>query len=291
MSLDTTCIVMTVFERQSQLDAQLAFLDRTLDPALGVAILVYDDGSAVPLTIPASRDDVRLLRGATNLGLIAARNAAFRAVMEDFDYLVVLDDDIRLYNIDAAIRLGIAALKAGNGIVSFPYIDLPLRPGASVAQFRRLLPATRRSSTCFFAGCSILPTSVLRRVGFLEGIYRFALEEEDYSLRLYAAGLPTAMLYGESVIAIHDHAPGKNPVERAALLLSNRFLYHYKFVRPVGLRVALNGAYAGLYLLKWRSVAVVRDANRRYAALKPAIERQPMPTRTLLGFLLRRYVI
>ncbi len=93
------------------------------------------------------------------------------------------------------------------------------------------------------------------------------------------------------VIAIHDHAPGKDHAERAALRLSNRYLYHYKFIRIAALRGALNLVYAALYCLKRRNIGVLRTASDRYAALKGSIVVQQIPVTTVLGFLLRRYVV
>ena len=290
MTGERICIVITVFGRQGMLDGQVAFLDKHLDPALGVDLIVYDDGSPEPMVLPPTRHPARLLRGAENLGLVGARNAVFRRILDSHDYVVVLDDDIRLYNVDAAIAHGIALLGQGFGVVSFPYIDLPVVQGARIAQFRRLLPVRRGSSGCFFAGCSIMPVRVLKEIGLFEATYRFALEEEDYSLRLYAAGVPTTMLLGERVLALHDHAAGKDHAARAALLLSNRFLYHRKFITSRVLRTALNGAYAAMYSWKRRSFGVVGEARTRYLALRGSIVPQAIPAPVVLGFLWRRYL-
>ena len=98
------------------------------------------------------------------------------------------------------------------------------------------------------------------------------------------------MLYGERVIAIHDHAPGKDHEERAALLLSNRFLYHHKFIRLRALRTLLNLAYTAVYCWKRRSFAVARAARRRYLALRGSITPQDIPAPVVIGFLWRRYL-
>ena len=257
-------------------------------------IVVYDDGSRVPLSFPEdpSRRVPHVHRGSENVGLIAGRNRLIDMAPDDARYLVFLDDDVFVYNLSGALTAAKADIDDGYGIVSIPFLDLPLHKKSRVSSNRLLLDLDPQSNDVvfFYGGCCVVSPTVFQRVGKLEEGYYRGHEEEDLALRLFSLGIKLKVLYGCNTIGIHDRGSAGRSDAYYVVSLSNRLAFHHKFVRSRILRGALDLIYMGLYLAKMRSLSPMRDALTRYREVRETVSIQRLNTGVVLAFLAKRYL-
>lgn len=285
-------ILLTIKDRQGYLDRQVDVLLRQL-PALKLLweIVVYDDGSSTPLTMPVSDHRVKLVRGERNVGLIEARNILANLVCDQAKYLFFLDDDIFVHNLERYIERAIQEISEGYSCVSAPFINLPTYKYERISTFKHVYDVTKNDDEAvyFFGGTSIFDRSAFVQAGGLEGNYYIYLEEEDLALRMYSLGMKIKIIYGDSFIAVHDQAPGKDFSERQVYLLSNRFLFHYKFIGNPLVRLAFNISYVAMYLMKSRSISLITRSCSRYASVRDKIFQNDISFGIMTKFLLKRY--
>lgn len=285
-------ILITIKDRQSYLDRQVIFLTDQLSKIdVKWEIIFYDDGSQHPLTLPSLCDQVRLVRGEANVGLIEARNRLAKLASMSSDYILFLDDDIFIHNIEVFITTAIEDIRSGYSCVSAPYINLPTYKYERISTFKHIYDVRRCDDDVvyFFGGTTIFDRDAFFKAGGLEGNYYIYLEEEDLALRMFSRSMKMKIMYGENVLAIHDQAPGKNFSERQVFLLSNRFIYHYKFIHNSALRLLFNVFYVLVYCLKFRSLNLIKSSVRRYSEVKSQVVREKIGSRTVLRFLVKRY--
>lgn len=285
-------ILMTIKDRQDYLDRQIAYLIPYLSSELSLSI--YDDGSLTPLVLPVQSDHISLVRGDVNVGLIEARNILLSKSSSKSKYVLFLDDDIFIHNFKLFLDDASKFLSEDESLlaVSCPYINLPTRKYAEISTFKKIIDTDKSDSgyvVYFFGGTSVFDRHKLISMGGLEGKYRIYLEEEDLALRAYASSLYFKVLYQNNYIAIHDQAPGKDFKGRSMFLLSNRMLFHYKFVKNPIVRIVLNFSYIILYFLKHRSFYLVRDAIARYKSHKAEFDRCVFSFPILLNFFKKRF--
>lgn len=285
-------ILMTIKDRQDYLNRQIDFLLPMLNEQL--RLTVFDDGSNTPLAIDTQNPFVRIFRSDINLGLIEARNQLLLSSYKDCKYVLYLDDDIFIHNFHLFIDFAVKRLEDGKNVaaVSCPYINLPTVKYGSISTFRKIKEFSASDSVFavyFFGGTSLFKRDLLSEYGGLEGIYRIYLEEEDLALRLYSAGYYFQIAYGQNFIAVHDQAPGKNFNERNVFLLSNRLLFHYKFVDNYVLRSILNFSYLVVYAIKMKKISDYKKAIERFRVSKSDIIRRPVSFGVFISFLMKRY--
>ncbi len=286
-------ILMTIKDRQSYLDRQLIYLAPFLSDS--VRLTVYDDGSLEKLQIPHGTPYVRILHGKENVGLIQARNVLLSNSYQDVEYVLFLDDDIFIYNFSQFLATAVDSLREDSRLlgVSCPYINLPTYKYESISTFTKLYdtnPSDQAYVVYFFGGTSVFSKKMLRDIGGLEGVYKIYLEEEDLALRAYCRGLFFKVLYGYQFIAIHDQAPNKSFEERAIFLLSNRMLFHYKFIGSFFIRMILNSIYLALYLIKTKKIGQLKLAVKRFKAESSKINREQIHLTTLVRFFQKRFL-
>jgi glycosyltransferase involved in cell wall biosynthesis len=227
------------------------FLVEALDSVLAQSysafelVLVDDassDGSFEQLEAYAARDSrVRVFRQPENLGIVAARNRAFREARADSRYFAILDsDDVALPD---RLERQVAFLEA--------HPDHALVGGHTLIideQSRAL--GIRRYPITYAQICAVLtrynpiaqPAVMLRR-SMLETVGQYSEEFprcQDYELWLrIAARYPIANLDRPVIRYRVSASQGKRTHLRQTLLLTlalqRRWLWHAKFVRPANL--------------------------------------------------------
>lgn len=283
---------MTIKDRQDYLTKQVEYLKPFLSSEL--YLTVYDDGSSSPLVLPESIEHTRILRGDVNKGLIEARNVLLSSSFEGVEYVLFLDDDIFIYNFQCFLNRALDVLKNDKSIlaVSCPYINLPSEKYGQISTFRKLFDTDRTDSnyvSYFFGGTSLFDKAMLLDIGGLEGKYKIYLEEEDLAIRAFSRSQYFKILYSNNFIAIHDQAPGKNLAERSIYLLSNRMLFHYKFVSNVVLRFFLNTGYVFIYLCKHKNLRMIFDSLRRYNSLRSEFSQYEFSGLLIFKFFMKRF--
>ena len=285
-------VLITIKDRQEYLFRQVEFLSReliTLD--IPWEVIIFDDGSEVPLVLGDAPAEFKLIGGGKNNGLIEARNILARNVSEKSEFLFFLDDDIFIHNLVAYIDDAVKEIDSGYSCVSAPYINLPTFKYESLSTFKHFYDVRRCDDDVvyFFGGTSIFKKDDFFLLRGLEGAYYIYLEEEDMALRMYVRGLRNKIMYGGNYIAIHDQAPGKNYFDRRVYLLSNRCVYHYKFVGSNLFLGLFNSLYFMAYLVKYRSFGLLRLALARYRLVRSEVVRQPVSLSLFARFLVKRY--
>ncbi len=265
-------ILICCYNRQDVLIRQLKYLDQNVVKYRDqVTIYVHDDGSEVPISLCESTQIPLILsRTESNSGLISARNILIRSAIDSNQFFLFLDDDLFLYNIDLFIEKSIDSLGAGADIAYCPYINLPLSSASKVENFKYFLNLKPNSTNVanFNGGASFFSKSAFDKVPNFFGDYYIYLEEEDFCFRLFLKEGRSVRLTGHNFIGIHDQQPGKNFIERRKYLLSNRFVYHYRFIDNFILRNILNASYVVLYFLKFRDVNLILDSIKRYQSIR-----------------------
>ncbi|MQT75616.1 MULTISPECIES: glycosyltransferase family 2 protein [Pseudomonas] len=285
-------ILITTRDRQEYIDRQITCLLRDLQNTdLISEILILDDGSEQELSVNSSNKKIKFFRSEQNLGLIEARNFLVKKSSPAVEYVFFLDDDIFIHNIELFFRKALTTLQSGYSCVTLPYINLPTYKYEKISTFKHIwdIRKTDDDSVYFFGGTSLFNKADFLTAGGLEGRYYIYLEEEDLALRMYAQQKKIMVLYGENYIAIHDQAPGKNFSERQIYLLSNRFVFHYKFIKSRALRAIFNLSYSVLYLAKTKSLSTISRSIKRYKLVQPTVQPQNIPLPTFINFLLKRY--
>jgi GT2 family glycosyltransferase len=285
-------ILMTIKDRQDYLQRQLEYFLPFLSSNL--RLTVYDDGSDIPLFLTGDTPFTRLIRGDINVGLIEARNNLLAHSYASSKYVLFLDDDIFIYNFDKFLELALYSLTHDDSLlaVSCPYINLPTQKYGVISTFKKIYDTDKLDSdyvVYFFGGTSLFDKEKLVSLGGLEGKYRIYLEEEDLALRAFCKNMYFKVLYSNNFIAIHDQAPGKNSEERSVYLLSNRMLFHYKFIRSSFLRNFLNLTYVCLYLVKTRDFTIIHRSIARYKNNRSDFLRLNFDNGILLKFFKKRF--
>lgn len=202
MSRPRVAAVLAAHNRKARTLACLAALARQ-DAAADVAVYLLDDGSTdgTGAAVAAGHPDVTLLQGDGELFWNGGmRRSLARAMVGDHDHYLLLNDDTEL---DAgALRILLdthAALGGGPAIVAGAVRD----PGTGTTtyggairtdrwrplSFRLVEPGDRpRSCDTMNANATLVPRSVVERVGNLDPAFRHALGDYDYGLRARAAG-------------------------------------------------------------------------------------------------------
>jgi GT2 family glycosyltransferase len=285
-------ILMTIKDRQDFLDRQLDYLRPHLSP--DIVLTVYDDGSEVPLYLSGDTSNIRIIRSEVNLGLIEARNRLLNISYNISKYVLFLDDDIFIYGFEKFIERAKRELEEDEKLlaVSCPYINLPSVKYGAISTFKKIYEFDKSDSSYvvyFFGGTSLFDRESLIQIGGLEGKYFIYLEEEDLALRSFLNSKYFKILYGYDFIAIHDQAPGKDFKQRNVYLLSNRFLFHYKFIKnPIFVNL-LNFIYIIIYLVKTRSFKTVLASLLRYRTVRHSFVRHDLSIRLLTKFFKMRF--
>jgi GT2 family glycosyltransferase len=288
-------ILITIKDRQDYFQRQLEFLEKNLEIENGkYEIIFFDDGSEVELKKVQSKLEYKLVRSRENLGLIQARNELSKLIDKDSKYILFIDDDIFIHNLNLFISQSVSILEQESSIaaVSCPYINLPTFKYEKISTFKSILKIDKKDDfvVYFFGGTSIFNRSIFEEFAGLEGLYQIYLEEEDLAFRMFAKGLYCRILYNKNVIAIHDQAPGKNFTQRNVYLLSNRLLYHYKFIENGFVRFLFNFTYICLYAFKMKNISLFIEAINRYKSLKIKIVRYNNSSTKFFRFMVKRYL-
>lgn len=166
-------------------------LDQTLRKvhAFGLAacpLLLFDDGSSPHLNPPAVAlfKRARIIRVARSVGHPCGRNVIADEASTPF--LLQLDDDSYPVEGDMQALLGFASQTARWLAIAMPF-DEPTRERWSVG-----VPADRAVPVRSFVGCSVLlNVESFRRLGGHAAWIGKSVEEDELSMRAWAAGLPT----------------------------------------------------------------------------------------------------
>lgn len=285
-------IIIVSKDRQAYIDRQVRELNKWLpDLGIDVEVVFYDDGSIEPLNVVNCNFNYKSSRIEKNVGLIQARNNAVDLTHANSKYLFFLDDDIFIFNFISYVEAALTAIDEGYTGVSLPFINLPTFKYEQLSTFKHIIDVKGRDDCCvyFFGGTSIFLKSDFIDAGGLEGEYFIYLEEEDFALRLFDLGKKLKVLYGNNFIGIHDQAQGKDWDERGIYLLSNRLLYHYKFVSNPIIHYSLNTLYVFAYFIKFRSWKKINRSFNRYRNKKVTVSKVNIKTSAFLRFLVKRY--
>ncbi len=284
-------ILICCYNRQEALIRQLDYLaTNVIKHKNRIVVRVHDDGSKYPLVISNCYDfPVFLTRSDDNFGLISARNSLIKSAAENF--CIFLDDDLFIFNIDSFIDDSESVICKEFPVAYVPYVNLPLSAKSRIENFKYICNFKKNNQNVvnFNGGASFFRKSIFDELGGLYGDYYIYLEEEDFCLRMFAQGLSSIRLDSGSYIGIHDQAPGKNTKERLVFLLSNRLLFHKRFVSFFLLRLLLNIMYSLLYAFKMRDSTLLRKAFSRYSSMRGTLQIEKVSTFVFMRFSLKRY--
>lgn len=284
-------IIVVSKDRQEYISRQINELN-SLSLKCDFEVVFFDDGSDSALLVNNALFEYKIHRSEDNLGLIEARNQAVKLVDAASQYLFFLDDDIFVHGLHDYLQDAMEEIDKGYLAVSLPFINLPTYKYEQLSTFKHLWDLTKRDDDCvyFFGGTSVFSKKLFNELGGLEGLYRIYLEEEDLALRAYCSGYKMKVLYGENYIGIHDQPSDKNWEDRTNYLLSNRLVFHYKYVDNLVLRAFLDALYLLVYLVKLRSVKKLLVSIKRRNDVVKLIIRHPVGMTVFLRFMIKRYL-
>lgn len=266
-------ILICTKDRQELVNRQIEYIrDAMSNSKIPYELLIYDDGSDVPIIIKDCSPSVRLIRGDENVGLIAARNVLIRSVNDRCEFVAFIDDDIFLFNMDAAFNAAMAAFKNNDSIAvaSIPFVNLPLNGNYGVRSFGYIYDFNPKNhkTPFFFGGCSIHRRRNFDLVGNFEDRFYFSLEEEDMCYRLWSEGYSCILIDGINSIGIHDQPANKLWNDRYVYLLSNRLLFYRRNISSSLIFYTFASLYVLAYLYKTKSTKIIRSAISRYLKIK-----------------------
>jgi GT2 family glycosyltransferase len=201
-----TSLVIPTHDRAGSLLATLEALRRAAGASSGCEILVVDDGSTPPVTLPAAWDGppLTLLR-TSGQERSAARNLGAAAATGEL--LVFLDDDMT--PLPGFLEAHVSAQRSWPGALVAGAVDLPAELLATpFGAFRQALERgavpstggpTAQRNLCSAQNAS-LPASLFRELGgFDPGIV--SGEDQDLALRHTARG--GRIVYAPDAVAVH----------------------------------------------------------------------------------------
>lgn len=266
-------ILICTKDGQSFISRQIDFIfDSMSNTSIPFELLIYDDGSLVPIIIDKNFSNIKLFRGEINIGLIAARNTLIKNVSKESEWIAFIDDDIFLFNMHLAFGEAIRAFRGDEklGVISIPFVNLPLPSGYGVRRFGFIYDLNPKNHKIpyFFGGCSIHRKHNFELAGLFEERFFFSLEEEEMCFRLWKIGRYCILLDWINSIGVHDQYLNKNWSDRYVYLLSNRLLFYRKNISSNAIFFCLALIYLVGYLFKTRSFSIVKIAVARYLTLK-----------------------
>ncbi len=151
-------LIIPTIGRPKDLRACLDSIARDDSPTLA-QVIVFDDASPVPVTVPPRLDDVpvRLLRNHERRGAAYCRNAAMDALADEVDVVGFVDDDARLC--PGWLAIASRELVPGRGAITGPIrrFDRGLVSHARQLRYdRRYAPLTPGQAVDFLAGGNAL---------------------------------------------------------------------------------------------------------------------------------------
>lgn len=289
-------VLITTKDRQNLVDRQIELFEKNKSlHSVIQEIIVYDDASDCPLKVKnVAAPPVKLIRGDKTVGLIKARNILIENSNKESQYCIFIDDDIFIYNMEYLLLSRVPTIFSDLSVacLSIPFLNLPTVKGAKLSYFKYIYDFRPdcKEVVYFHGGSSIFRKSIFNDVGLLESRYFFALEEEDLALRLFCNGYKLIVEFNQNIFSIHDQALGKRWDERYIFLLSNRMLFHYKYLNSFITRYFLNTIYFILYISKIRNITGMRKAILRYKDIKSTIVSSRISTSKFVKFLIFRYL-
>ncbi|QNH98440.1 glycosyltransferase family 2 protein [Shewanella algae] len=269
--------LFTTRNRSDLMIKQIEYIEFNLKNAnLNYEIIIYDDASDLSIVenvaLFNSCEKVKFIQGKNQVGLIAARNRLAKESSDASDFLVFLDDDIFIFNLELMLSDCKAIMNGDRNIAVYtvPFLNLPIGESVGVKAFDYIFDFNKKSKfvNYFFGGCSIIRKSAFLELGGLEERYFFSLEEEDFSIRLSKFNMKCYLSNIENIVGIHDQPKNKNWTDRYVFLLSNRLLFFRKHASYKIVRYVMSFFYIVLYLFKSRRLAVIIEALKRYQKLK-----------------------
>jgi glycosyltransferase involved in cell wall biosynthesis len=200
-------VIIPTFNRNQKVQTTIQTLIRQNFPADQYEIIVVDDGSPQPVSLPEhSGHNVRLIRFDKNQERSKARSTGVEAARGDI--LVFVDDDLIVQ--PDFLEHHFQAHQEWDNLLAIGKIILPpdklSEPGVRFRQNLEMngIPATRglvsQPNFCTAANMSINRKLYLRLGGFDPAIT--GIEDQDFALRHTAAGGKIA--YMPEAVAIHD---------------------------------------------------------------------------------------
>ena len=172
------------------------------NPTCDFTFIVADDGSidgTYELLKEMRADyDVHILRGKGDWfysgGMNAGMNYALQQMLHDFDYLLMINDDVMFFAGSIQNMIAQSHEQKGAVIVGAMCNDArELSYGAvkyiSGYKYRKLtLSEWKTQADTFNANCVLIPYQVFDQVGVIDPYYRHSLGDFDYGLSLKKAG-------------------------------------------------------------------------------------------------------
>lgn len=276
-------IIVPTFQPGPYLIETLSSLERqTVAPS---EVVVVDDGSQPPVTLPPYELSIRLLR-ISHAGIAGARNAGVRATTAPLVHICDHDDLLEPTFIERVVALFASEPSIDVAHSCCGYIDangtvipgsLPYRPpptGGRGAVLASLLTENHIASV----------SAVFRRAAFLRvGGFRSLdyVQDWDFWLRLAATGSRFAHI--PEVLAWHRVHPGQQSREDQRLRVLEESLDLVEGLRlPASMRLARRRTQADLHL---RASRVLRARGEAGALrhLVAAWHRRPIETTRAIG--------
>lgn len=223
-------VIIPVYRRQQEADVALRSVIQ--QDGVDFEVIVVDDGSPEPYRVPldcAHDPRVRLIRLSRNAGAAAARNRGISEATSP--WIAFLDsDDIwlpgKLARQVAFAEDGMARGWPSLTSVATGFRRLELATGATAIR----IPVASADPADFASGCwfgpgstALVPREAFARVGLLdERLER--LEDLDWFLRLALAGGGVAVVDAVEVEVRVGGRPSRDRLDRAASILSEKWL-------------------------------------------------------------------
>lgn len=181
-------VIVPTRNRQAELEKCLASIAAARIEEM--ELLVVDDASTIPATLPVNDRTTNLIRLSVNSGSAFARNVA--AAKARGEILLFVDDDVCVAPEALAATVHAFQQDSGLGAVIGRYDDAPACPHF-YSRFRNLLHAyTHRVSPgpaeTFWTGFGAVRTSVFREHGGFSATRR-VIEDIEFGARLRASGV------------------------------------------------------------------------------------------------------
>lgn len=245
-SLPTVLIVIINWEGKDDLLECLASIRRLSYPKTNYKVLVVDNGSndGSQAAISKNYPDVCLLQNKENIGYVKAANQGIEyGLNQRVDYVWILNNDVVLKE-DSLQKLIEVGQQAENIGVIAPIIysydnreeidNVGYKINFWIGKLKKLKYGRDIFENCedkitdvdSILGCSnLIRTSVFKKVGSFQTIYKLYFEETDFNVRARQNGFRVVVVKDAKVWHKNASTMNRFIFRRAYLLLRNLFIF------------------------------------------------------------------
>jgi len=242
--LEALSVVILSYNRHEELLVNLPLLCNA-SRNMGFELIVVDnastDGSREFLAeLEKSFPSIQVILNEENLGVAGGRNLGWQEATRD--YILNIDDDTRLGELEIVKLYQIAISKPNVGVISPRIVHAVTGVAQNDHGTKEYFPAN------FHGACHLVRVAAYRKVGEIDPSCSFGGEELDYSIRVMEAGY--SILYTPQVTVQHNNIlrTGEEGIWRRQKWIYNYCRVHFKHF-PKGMACMLSLRYGILHLV------------------------------------------